>query len=52
MQCSVENASLKLLAVGINANDTGLAVQIEIIAVALEIDIDKKGLLCENKGEC
>lgn len=51
MQCSVEKESLKHLAVGINANDTGLAVQIEIIAVALEVDFDKKGLLCENKGK-
>lgn len=49
MQCFDANAGLKLLAVGINAKDIGLSVQIEIIAVALEVDIHKKRPLCENK---
>lgn len=37
--------------VGINAEDIGWAVQIEITAVALEVDIGKKAVLCENQGE-
>lgn len=43
VQYSVENESLKL-GVGVSADDMGLAVHIEIIAVALEIDIHKKSL--------
>lgn len=51
MQYLDANIGLKLLTMGINAKDIGLSVQIEIIAVALEVDIHKKGPLCENKEE-
>lgn len=50
MQYSVENENPKL-GVGISVKDISLAAKIEIIAVALEVDTDQKGLLCENEGK-